>query len=162
MDKCTQSSIPLSFPPHISGPVYTERQSRRCKNSALVLVILLLLKTMALLKNGIATHFQVTPLLSMRTVSLVSSQSCRKDVTALTDAWCKRAFTAELSTSQNHVPPRHSNAQHTDLVRFVNLFFPRWEPSLPCNLCGNDSLWAFLFPTVVYCIVYVKEMANSV
>ena len=45
--------------------------------------------TMELCKNGVATHFKVTPLISMRTVSLALMQSCR-GVDA--DAWCKRAL----------------------------------------------------------------------
>ena len=44
---------------------------------------------MKLLQIGVITHFQVTPLFSMRTVSLVSSQSCRS-VDA--HAWCKRVL----------------------------------------------------------------------
>ena len=56
-------------------PVCTERQSQRCNNSAMRLVILLYLITMELLQNRIGTHFQATPLFSMRAVSL-ASQSC--------------------------------------------------------------------------------------
>ena len=62
-------------------PVCTERQSQRCNNSAMRLVILLYLITMELLQNRIGTHFQATPLFSMRTVSLASSQ---KNMAALT------------------------------------------------------------------------------
>ena len=43
----------------------------------MILVVLFSLKTLDLLQNGVATHFWVTPLSSMRTVSLASSQSCR-------------------------------------------------------------------------------------
>ena len=43
------------------------------------------LKTMESLQNEVATHFQVPPLFSMRTESLVSSQSCHSFDS---DAWC--------------------------------------------------------------------------
>ena len=39
------------------GPVYTEHQRQRCDNSPMMLAILLSLKTMELLQNGVvATH----------------------------------------------------------------------------------------------------------
>ena len=60
-------------------PVYTKRQRERCDNSAMTL------------QNGFATHFQASPLISMRTESLASSQSGRS-IDA--DASCKRALTA--------------------------------------------------------------------
>ena len=50
------------------------------------LAILFSLKTIESLKNRVATHFQATPLFSMRIILLASSQSCRS-VDA--DAWCK-------------------------------------------------------------------------
>ena len=46
-------------------------------NSAIMLAILLSLETMGSLQDVVATTFQVTPLFSMRTVLLASSQSCR-------------------------------------------------------------------------------------
>ena len=47
------------------------------------------------LQNGVATHFQASPLISMRTESLASSQSCRSvDV----DAWCKQALTDNITS----------------------------------------------------------------
>ena len=55
----------------------------------MTLAILFSLKTMELLKNGIATHFQVTTLFSMRTESLVSLPSC-KSIDAV--AWYKRVL----------------------------------------------------------------------
>ena len=58
------------------GPIYTETQHQYCDNSAMTLVILVSLKTMELLKNGLQPHSGVTPLFSMTTVSLASSQSC--------------------------------------------------------------------------------------
>ena len=45
------------------GSVYTRRQRECSDNSAMTL------------QNGIATHFQVSPLISMRTESVASSQS---------------------------------------------------------------------------------------
>ena len=47
------------------------------------------------LQNGFATHFQASPLISMRAESLASSQSCRS-VDA--DAWCKRALIHQVSS----------------------------------------------------------------
>ena len=58
------------------GPVYTEHQCQCCTNSAMILAILFLLKTMESHQNGIATHFQETLLFSLRAVWLVSWQSC--------------------------------------------------------------------------------------
>ena len=75
------------------GPVYTKHQHQHCDNSAIMLVILSSLQTMELLKNGVATHFQVTPLFSMRTESLASLQSyCSTDA----EAWCKLTLRACL------------------------------------------------------------------
>ena len=71
----------------ITGPVYTKHQSQCCDNSAITLVILLSLKTMELLQIGVATHFQASPLFSMRTELLAPSQNCC-NVDA--DVWCKR------------------------------------------------------------------------
>ena len=55
----------------------------------MTLAILFSLKTMKSLQNGAATHFQASPLISMRTELQASLQSCRS-VDA--DAWCKRAL----------------------------------------------------------------------
>ena len=63
------------------GPVYTKRQRLRCKNSAMTL------------QKGFVTHFQVSPLISMRTESLMSSQS---DRSVGADAWCKQALRVNL------------------------------------------------------------------
>ena len=67
----------------ILGCVYTKRLRQRSDNSAMILTILFSLKTRKLLQIGVATHFQVTPWFSMRTVSLASSQGVH--------ALCKRA-----------------------------------------------------------------------
>ena len=70
-------------------PIYTKHQRLCCENSAMTLAILFLLKTMELLQNGVANHFEVTPLFSMRTVLLASSQSfCSIDA----NTWCKWAL----------------------------------------------------------------------
>ena len=58
-------------------------------NAAMTLAILFSLKTMESLQNGIATHFQATPLFLMKTESQASSQSYRS-IDA--DAWCKRTL----------------------------------------------------------------------
>ena len=52
-----------------------KHQRESFDNSGVTLAILLSLKTMESLQNGVTTHFQATPLLSMRTVSLASLQS---------------------------------------------------------------------------------------
>ena len=52
----------------------------------MTLAILFSLKTMESLQNGVATYFQLIPLISMRTESQALSLSCRS-VDA--DAWCK-------------------------------------------------------------------------
>ena len=70
-------------------PVYTERQSRRCNNSWMMLALLLSLKTMELLKNVLQPHSGGTPLFSMKTESRATSQGCRS-VDA--DVWYKRAL----------------------------------------------------------------------
>ena len=57
------------------GFIYTKRQRKHSDNSTMTLAILLSLKTMESLQNGVTTHFQVTPLLSLRTESLASPQS---------------------------------------------------------------------------------------
>ena len=54
------------------GPVYTKRQSQYCDNSAMTLMILLSLKRMESLKNGLLPHSGATPLFSMTAVSLAS------------------------------------------------------------------------------------------
>ena len=55
----------------------------------MMLAILVWLKTVQLLQNGLQPHSEVAPLFSMRTESLASSQSCHS-VDA--DAWCKQAL----------------------------------------------------------------------
>ena len=59
-------------------------------NAAMTLAILFSLNTMKSLQNEVATHFQATPLFSMKTESHASSQSCR-NIDA--DAWCKQTLT---------------------------------------------------------------------
>ena len=63
-------------------------------HAAMTLVILVSLKTMQSLKNGLQSHSKVTPLFSMRAVALASSQSCRS---VDTDARFKRVVTCFLS-----------------------------------------------------------------
>ena len=48
--------------------VYTERQHQRCNNCAMMLAILLSLKTIELLQNSVATICEATALVSMRIV----------------------------------------------------------------------------------------------
>ena len=55
----------------------------------MILMTLFSLKTMESLQIGVATHFQVTPLLSIRTESIVSPQSCRSFDA---DAWCTLVY----------------------------------------------------------------------
>ena len=53
--------------------VTAEYQHQCGDNSAMTLAILFSLKTMESLQNLVATHFQATPLFSMRILSLASS-----------------------------------------------------------------------------------------
>ena len=71
------------------GPVYTKCHCQRCNNFTMMLAILFSLKTMELLQNEVATHFQVTSMFSIRTESLASLQSC---CSVDDDAWCKVAL----------------------------------------------------------------------
>ena len=68
--------------------------------AAMTLAIPFSLKTMESLQNAVATYFQVTPLISMRIKSLVSSQSCRS---LDADVWCKRALRTLLHQSSESV-----------------------------------------------------------
>ena len=76
----------------------------------MTLVILLSLETVESLQIGVVTHFQVTPLFSMKAVFLASSQSCHIDDV---DTWCKRALrvhshwtTLTLMASTHIVSPK--------------------------------------------------------
>ena len=69
-------------------------QTRAFINSAMSLVIPFSLKTMESLQNGVATYFQATPLISMRTKLQSSSQSCRS---VDGDAWCEQAITVTFN-----------------------------------------------------------------
>ena len=91
---CLNIYEPLRF-------IYTKRQRQRCDNSAMTLAILFSLKSVELLQNGFATHFQATPLISMRTKLQASLQSCRS-VDADADAWCKR--TLRITPLNGHLP----------------------------------------------------------
>ena len=71
------------------GLVYTERKCQRYDNAAMTLVMLVWLKTMQSLQNGLQPHSEVTPLFSMKTGLLASSQICHS-VDAY--AWCKQAL----------------------------------------------------------------------
>ena len=59
-----------------------------------------LIENNGITKNGLLPQSGATPLFSMRTISLVSSQSCRSNDA---DAWCKRALTADQNL---YDPPR--------------------------------------------------------
>ena len=48
------------------GPIYTKRQRQRCEKSAMMLAIPFSLKTIESLQDGVAIHFQESPLISMR------------------------------------------------------------------------------------------------
>ena len=69
--------------------LFTPSVKVNADNSAMTLAKQLLLKTMESLQNGAATHFQATPLFSMRTVFLVSLQNC---CSIHADAWCEWAL----------------------------------------------------------------------
>ena len=71
------------------GSVYTKRQCQRCDDACDSVLI----ETMVSLQNGVATHFQATPLFSMQTELLVPWQSCRG---VHADAWCKWALSRKF------------------------------------------------------------------
>ena len=92
------------------GPVYTNRHRQHWDNSVMMLVILFSLKTMGSLENELQLHSGVTPLISMRTESLASSQSC---CSIDTDAWCKRAHRLESSITMSlHLRTGLQSAYH--------------------------------------------------
>ena len=80
---------------NILGPVYTAHQHQRFDNAAMTLAKLLSLKTMESLQHGLQLQSGVTPLFSMRTVLLVSLQSCHS---IEADAWNKQTLTVPIST----------------------------------------------------------------
>ena len=63
------------------------------------------------LQNRVATHFGVTPLFSMRAVSLASSQHCR-GIDA--DVWCKRTLITITRRTQGC-------RSHTTKTTFIHL-----------------------------------------
>ena len=73
----------------VTGPVYIKHQHQHCDHSTMMLVILFSLKLMEMLENGLQPQSGATPLFSMRTGLLASSQRCQS-VDA--DAWCKRTL----------------------------------------------------------------------
>ena len=72
------------------GPIYT-----KASDNASTTLRWYLLKTIESLQIGVGTHFRVTPMFSMKMVSLGSLQSCRRHDT---EAWCKRAIVRPLVT----------------------------------------------------------------
>ena len=71
----------------LSGSIYTKRLRPSYDNSVMMLVILFSLKTMELLQNEVATHFQVTPL-------FFNENTCRSIDTG---AGCKWALIIHLN-----------------------------------------------------------------
>ena len=71
------------------GPVYTECQYQCCDNSAMTLVILFSLKTMELLQIGVATHFQVTPIIfnENSTTSVIAQAALFTSFMKLVTGW---------------------------------------------------------------------------
>ena len=74
-------------------PIYIKRQGQHCDNSAMTLAILFSLKTLESLQNGVAAHFQVTSLFSMRILSMTSLQSSHS---IDPDTCCKRTLIPRL------------------------------------------------------------------
>ena len=66
------------------------------------------------LQNGVVTYFQETPLISIRTKSQASSQSCRS-IDA--DAWCKQVLIKEnidLQGERTHQTPQSGSVNDND------------------------------------------------
>ena len=116
------------------GSVYT--------NSDMRPAILFSLKTMESLQNGVATHFRVTLLFSMRTVSLASSGSCGS---VDSDARCKQALNQPLhpDTARRNLkldgPVKvvlfeelcyNSILSHTESLHFMIVFWKRWSRNI--------------------------------
>ena len=79
---------PLLFFPAFRTNLH-QASASTLRQLCMTLTILFSFKTMESLQNGIATHFQATPLISMRAELQASLQSCRS---VATDAWCKRVL----------------------------------------------------------------------
>ena len=111
------------------GPVYTKRQCQRWDNSPMTL------------QNGIATHFQASPLISMRRESLVSLQSGHS---IGADAWCKRALshTRNLPLDFTVQPPHFWSFSNMFIIKHVTLEREQLEqheqgPKTPRPITGN-------------------------
>ena len=116
------ASVSLNTP---LRPVYTKRQSQCCDNSVMMLGILLPLKRMESLGNGLQPHSGVTPLFAMRIELLASSQSC---CSVHSDAWCKRTVTG-------HANPYNSNTyRRRGRPRFCTTCLP-----IPLRAAGSPS-----------------------
>ena len=108
---------------NLKWPVYTKRQRQHCNNSAMML------------QNGFAIHFQASPLISMRTESLASSQTGRS-VDA--DAWCKRALKWSYKTGSSKMN-----------MKWTLIFHGKWAIFEVCTMWLLLLLLHFLLFTVI-------------
>ena len=81
---------------HFQGPFTPIVRLKSFNNSAMMLVILFSLKAMESLPIGVATHFLVTPLSSMRTVAAFDS-----------DARYKRALSKKPTLNKEYSSMSH-------------------------------------------------------
>ena len=106
-----------------------------------MLAILFSWKSMELLQNGVATHFSVTPLFSMRTELLASLQSCRS---VDTDVWCKRALSNSRCIKCFDLFPHR-------MEEYYNL---QESPSLTSLM--RNTLWISVFPDASHSFSYLQ------
>ena len=140
-----QCSLQVHTVEPVLGLIYTERQRQRCDNAAMMLVILIWLKTMQSLRNGLQPHSEATPLFSTRTGMPASSQSC---CSIHADAWWKRALTEPLYC-------KATGLLHTYFLKIVLAFYSCiyrldckttcliYDLFLSCNLKRLQFLFAF-------------------
>ena len=120
------TTIASSLTKQVLWPIYTKRKCQCSDNSVMMLAAL------HIENNGLQPQSGVTPLFSMRTVSLVSTQSyCSVD----TDAQCNRALTILTSTVGQIAVGGSTNSRnwpksHSGFT---------WEAHLLCNCKREDK-----------------------
>ena len=128
------------------------------------------LKTIESLQNGVATYLQATPLISMRTKSLASSQSCRSFDA---DAWCKRALTlnpkqsfcCDKSTAVTFAPCKQlfkcnckKTVSHVNTIIDINTMHSGMEVIKRCSLLFESITVAFV---VALCEQNLKAISRE-
>ena len=89
------------------------------------------------LQNVVATHFLVTALFSMRTVSLASSKSCRS---VDSDPWCKLALTLHQCGSC----PRHTAHYQIHIIQWDPVPNKQLNSKTTMGVSRISFVWVFL------------------